>query len=47
VELWDKTFNLNLLKVENIIIVGDHNFSLDNVEVWGLAIQENPLIVFF
>jgi hypothetical protein len=42
IPFWETLFNLKLLKVENLILGGDLNFSLREAEIWGPSSVPEP-----
>jgi len=47
IPFWDSLFSKDLLKVENLIIGGDFNFSLVEVESWGPSAHPDPQAAYF
>jgi hypothetical protein len=47
IPFWDFMFSKDLLKVENLIIGGDFNFSLGEAESWGPSAHPDPQEEYF
>jgi hypothetical protein len=47
ITFWDTLFKKNLLKEKPLILGGDLNLSLGNVEVWGPSARPDPLYARF
>jgi hypothetical protein len=47
IPFWDFVFKIDLLKVDNLILGGDLNFSLGVAEVWGPNARPDHLSAMF
>jgi hypothetical protein len=47
IPFWDSLFRKDLMKVENLIIGGDFNFSLGEAESWGPSAHPDPQATYF
>jgi hypothetical protein len=47
IPFWNSLFSKELLKSKNLIIGGDLNFSLGEVESWGPSAHPDPQTTFF
>ena len=44
---WDSALARGLFNIPNLLIVGDLNFTLFDVEIWGSKSRMDPLLAYF